>query len=211
MRTARISFFVALVLAFAPPVFSQESSKEWRGNNSIVSRMVTMVTRDQASWGAMWELAGQKPPQTVDFRSYMAIGIFMGMRPSGGYSPEILKLAETSDSIIVEWQEKQPTGTATQALTSPWVIKILPRAEKPVGFRSENVVSLPPPEYERFEKSHQQVMDRMKAAEAKAKVMGREQNEMLEEKNRLEADNQRLRREVETLQKKIGSVRDTTR
>jgi hypothetical protein len=63
--------------------------------------------------------------------------VWLGTRPTGGYDVEIVATRRDGNALVVEYVEHRPPADAivTQALTSPFHIVKLPRADGPVRFR----------------------------------------------------------------------------
>ena len=45
----------------------------------------------------------------------MIVGVFLGARPTAGYEPEIVRVVRDGESLVVEWRERAPSDTGTQA------------------------------------------------------------------------------------------------
>jgi hypothetical protein len=97
-----------------------------------------VVCRDRAAWQQLWEehMADddRSSPPTIDFSTRAAIGVFVGNRPSSGWTVEITS-AETSDGggsrgarLTVSYEIRPPIGLAQDVLTNPFHIVSLPRA-----------------------------------------------------------------------------------
>lgn len=76
----------------------------------------------------------------IDFSREMAVAVFSGTKPTGGYSVEITKVIETDDEVKVSAVETSPGSgcIVTQALTSPYSIVKIPKIDKPVTFTVES-------------------------------------------------------------------------
>ena len=80
------------------------------------------VVRTTEEWVALWKAhAPERPLPAVDFTTHMVLGVFLGTRPTSGYSVEIRQAVSGSDPIRVEYADRRPdpqTMTA-QILTAP--------------------------------------------------------------------------------------------
>ena len=107
-----------------------------RGQNSGIAdaREVTVATA--AEWNALWTLHRGGAAPTVDFTKHLVAGVFLGTRPTGGYSVEIVAARRDATGIVIEYYERTPAPDVlvTQALTSPFHLVTLERVES-VRFR----------------------------------------------------------------------------
>lgn len=123
----------AHALAQIAPDFVVEGQAEWSGANSTVLSFTTRIAIGDDEWQAMWRLTGNTPPGPLP-ESAMAIGIFVGQRPSGGHGVRITGFEPDDDFVIVTYEEEMPDSGlfTTQALTYPWTIRVFPRVRLPV-------------------------------------------------------------------------------
>jgi hypothetical protein len=135
---------VVLVVAFglagcgvSVPLLSGDEEMEWRGLSSAVDKHATAVARTQKDWLQLWALTGMKPPRELDVGEEVAIAIFLGTRRTGGYQPQIIRIADNDGGRTVEWRELEPPQGAAvvQVITNPWLIKVLPAADGAIRFR----------------------------------------------------------------------------
>jgi hypothetical protein len=108
-----------------------------QGRISGIDERREVVVRSAAEWDALWRQhssSGAAP--AVDFSTEMVAAIFLGTRPTGGYSLDILSAAPLGGALIVEYTERRPGGDAivTQVLTAPFHMIRLPRFDGPVRF-----------------------------------------------------------------------------
>lgn len=103
------------------------------------------VVRNQAEWAALWKAhAPERPAPDVDFSKSMVLGVFLGSRPTSGYSVEILRVLAGPETKV-EYAERQPdpqTMTA-QILTAPCHIVAVAKQDGAVKFER---VEAPPRE-----------------------------------------------------------------
>lgn len=118
------------------------SEREWRGNYSGQAKPLTAVAKTKEDWQYFWEIAGQsKPSYSFDPFEEIAIGIFIGLRRTGGYSVEIVSLEEREGYFVIEYVEHKPHPGefVIQSLTTPFLIKIFPRIDLEVIFQEVTV------------------------------------------------------------------------
>ena len=67
----------------------------------------------------------------VDFSKEMVIGVFLGEKPTGGYSVEITDVLKQKDYIefLIKINEPDPDEIVTEAITSPYHIIRLKRSD----------------------------------------------------------------------------------
>jgi len=134
-------------IAQAPPGIAGQF--EWSGTQASVQGRTTIVARTEQEWQNMWQLAATPAPGPLP-QGWMGIGIFLGMRQTAGYSVVIEGVTEqvttdqrfteqglpASREMVISYGERTPPpGTMTaQVLTSPYVIRIVPRSDWPTRF-----------------------------------------------------------------------------
>jgi VWFA-related protein len=108
-----------------------------RGPMSGVDVYREAVARTPAEFEALWSgLPMRRPAPRVNFDSTMIVGLFLGTRPTAGYSVEFVGLKRDGETLVVEYVEHQPDeGTAnSQILTTPYAIAGVPMYAGPVRF-----------------------------------------------------------------------------
>lgn len=115
------------------PAIGDETA--WGGVLSAGATDMRVTARDQRDWDILWQLVGREPPGALPDGA-MAVGIFLGTRPTAGYSVEFVGTSETPDQITVEWREQTPgpDQMLAQVVTAPWTIQLLPATDRAVGF-----------------------------------------------------------------------------
>jgi hypothetical protein len=108
-----------------------------KGLHSAVDdgRQITARTPDE--WTKVWRLHDfDRPAPKVDFVREMVVGVFMGSRPTGGFSVEIVGTRQEGGALIVQYRESMPgPGSMTaQVLTSPFHLVSVPRLDGDVKF-----------------------------------------------------------------------------
>lgn len=110
-----------------------------QGSSSAIDEARQVVARNVAEWRELWTLHGNPGPlPVVDFSSEMAVAVFLGTRPTGGYAVEVLGYRRDGESVVVEYAERapDPERLVTQALTAPFHVITMPRHEGAVRFRN---------------------------------------------------------------------------
>jgi hypothetical protein len=109
-----------------------------QGLNSGIDDTRAVVVRSQAEWDALWKShAGVQPAPSVDFARELVAAVFLGTRPTAGFTAEITGYRRDGSALIVEYVERGPAadGLVAQVLTSPFHIVKLPRFDGPVRFQ----------------------------------------------------------------------------
>ena len=133
--------------AQAPPGI--DGRFEWSGAQAGVQGRTTLIARTEQEWQDMWQLAATPAPGPLP-QGWMAIGIFLGMRQTAGFSVAIEGITEqvttdqrftqqglpASREVVISYGERAPAPGAmsAQVLTSPYVIRIVPRIDWPTRF-----------------------------------------------------------------------------
>jgi hypothetical protein len=139
-----VSYAFALALAAAALMQASQSPSSPgalrtidRGAQSNIDSTRQAVARTEAEFVALWKAHNyEKPAPAVDFTREMVVAVFMGSRPTGGFSVEIVSAAERGGEIVVGYRERLPSADAmtAQVLTSPYHIAAIPKSEKAVRF-----------------------------------------------------------------------------
>jgi PrcB C-terminal len=114
----------------------------WRGETSRAQSQTFLVARAEAEWQALWRLAGRPAPGVMP-EGLMALGIFIGTRPTTGYAVDIVRLRNARqgaerDRFVVDYREIIPRPsdgvTTAQSLTSPYAIMLVDRTDSLVRY-----------------------------------------------------------------------------
>lgn len=94
-----------------------------------------VVARTPFAWRALWEGIGRPPPVEFDASRGIAAAVFLGLRRTGGYGLTIESVERRGAFMVVRIVEVRPAPDAmvTQALTSPYLIRMIPKTEFPVA------------------------------------------------------------------------------
>jgi hypothetical protein len=106
---------------------------EWRGQYDGPNEAKMMVARNPDEFRGIAGIFGAPTVSKlhvksgVDFGTHMLVAISMGQRPTGGYAVSIEDTIERDGVLYVRYREQTPKGgVVTQALTSPYHLKLLP-------------------------------------------------------------------------------------
>jgi protease stability complex PrcB-like protein len=108
-----------------------------RGAHSNVDGPRQAVVRTPAEWTALWRAHDyDTPAPAVDFSREMVVAVFMGSRPTAGYTVEIVSVKEAGGSLVVSYREQSPARDAltAQVLTAPFHIAAVPKFVGDVRF-----------------------------------------------------------------------------
>jgi hypothetical protein len=138
-----ISLLLAFALAQATLAFALAQATGGppvtvaRGESSAVDELKQTVARTSAEWEALWKAhAGAQPAPKVDLSQRLVVAVFLGTRPTAGYTVEVRATRVEGGALVVEYVEQRPDpGDITaQVITSPFHIVTVPRHEGPVRF-----------------------------------------------------------------------------
>jgi hypothetical protein len=102
-----------------------------KGDQSNIETPTQVLARTESEWTALWRRhAGDREKPPIDFSREMVVGVFMGSRPTGGFSTAIVTSMEVKGVLVVRYTETIPSREAVtaQVLTSPYHLVAIPRA-----------------------------------------------------------------------------------
>jgi protease stability complex PrcB-like protein len=109
-----------------------------RGDLSQIDEPRQVVVRTAAEWSALWKqhAGGVKPP-AIDLTRSIVIGVFLGSRPTAGYTVEITRIENEDAALVVTYREQGPAADAmvAQMLTAPFHIVRTQSHSGPVRFQ----------------------------------------------------------------------------
>jgi hypothetical protein len=134
-----IKFFASALLAISAAIIQGEQPLRIldKGEQSNMDDGRQAVVRSPDEWQALWRLhAPDRPQPVVDFSREMVAAVFLGTRPTAGFSVEILDWREEAGALVVRYRETRPAkGLLTaQVITSAYAIVALPRRDGAVRF-----------------------------------------------------------------------------
>lgn len=115
-----------------------------RGQYSGIEEKKYAIVTSREEWEKLWEklhkfTAPLPDLPVIDFTSEIVLGVFLGTRPTGGYSIEIYELRACDDRIraFVKSQAPEPEDMVTTALTQPYHIVSLKATGKEIEFKEK--------------------------------------------------------------------------
>jgi hypothetical protein len=98
------------------------------GTSSLIDEPREVVIRTQTEWQTFWKTHSTQPAPVVDFSKSIVAGVFLGMRPTGGYSVSIRTVRRTPTGAVVEYLSSTPDKNqmVIQMLTSPFHLIAIP-------------------------------------------------------------------------------------
>jgi hypothetical protein len=124
-----------IVLALAQAVLPFATVAQGAMSNIEEPRQV--VVRTDAEWQALWKQHGRAAMPAVDFTQSTVVAVFLGTRPTAGFSVAITAVKTEGTRTVVEYRERAPSRDAFvgQVLTSPFHAVRLARTAGVVEFR----------------------------------------------------------------------------
>ena len=112
-----------------------------KGDQSNVDDAKRVLIRTEAEWATLWKQhAPDHPRPAVDFSKEMVVAVFMGSRPSAGFSTTITGATAAKGALIVRYTETKPgpSSVSAQILTFPYHIVAIAKADvKDVKFQKD--------------------------------------------------------------------------
>ena len=102
-----------------------------KGDQSNIDETRKVLVRTDAEWTALWQQhAPNRPRPAIDFGQEMVIGLFMGSRPTAGFSTAVISATAGNGVLIVRYSETFPApGRVTaQVLSFPFDLVAIPKA-----------------------------------------------------------------------------------
>lgn len=108
------------------------------GDASQIEEPRQAVARTRAEWTALWKAhGGEGRPPEVDLARSTVIGVFLGTRPTAGYTVEITRIEKRDTDLVVTYREGKPAPSdmVSQVLTAPFHIVRTDSHRGPVRFQ----------------------------------------------------------------------------
>jgi len=108
-----------------------------QGTSSQVDEPRKVIVRSAEEFQALWKTHSTAPLPKVDFSKSIVVGVFLGMRPTAGYTVGIQAVRRTEGGAVVEYIEGVPDKSrmVAQVLTSPFHLVSIPSDVKTVEFK----------------------------------------------------------------------------
>ena len=107
------------------------------GDQSDIETKREAVVRTAAEWTALWKQLGSSRPQpAVDFTRSTVLGVFLGSRPTAGFSVAIVTVDRQGAELVVTYRERRPNPTdmVAQMLTAPYLLVTIEKFDGRVRF-----------------------------------------------------------------------------
>ena len=101
-----------------------------KGPSSQFDTAKQVSARTAVEWANLWtQHAGERVRPNVDFNKEVVAAVFLGSRPTAGYSVEIVRARQQGTTLVVSYKETRPApdSVAAQVLTSPYAIVAIPK------------------------------------------------------------------------------------
>jgi len=136
-------FMLALIAAFLMTLQAPAAIRSIdKGLDSQMDAARQATARTAAEWEALWRLhGGERTRPPVDFGKEIVVAVFMGSRPSAGFSVEIVGTRVDGPALVVQYRETRPAADAfvAQVLTMPYHIAAVPRRAGVTDVRFEKI------------------------------------------------------------------------
>jgi hypothetical protein len=108
-----------------------------QGTRSQIQEPRQVVVRTAADWQTLWMAHDSSAAPSVDFSRAIVVGVFLGSRPTAGFSVRITAVSAKDGSAVVQYVEGRPRpgGMTAQVLTSPFHLVTVPRTIETVVFK----------------------------------------------------------------------------
>ncbi len=107
----------------AAPSTGMAATSLGSGSQSGIGERREVVIRTPEELSALWaqHAPGTEPP-AVAFANRVVVGVFLGEKPTAGYSVEIQKVSRSANALEVQYVERTPAAGAMQAqvITTPF-------------------------------------------------------------------------------------------
>ena len=100
----------------------------WTGAFCGVASPSHRVVETPKAWAALWKEIG-KPAPTVDLSGKVAVAVFLGERPTGGWSVAFDEPAPGPKGPVVRYSVRAPEGMVSQSFTQPWAVRVFARTK----------------------------------------------------------------------------------
>jgi hypothetical protein len=112
--------------AQAPTEKNMTTTLEWKGQTGGPAAPGHKAINDEDEWKSLWAELGKDAP-ALDFKRYAAVAVFIGEKPTGGYTAVFDEPVDQDGDLLVRYRVPRPSGFTTQAFTSAWRVRAFPR------------------------------------------------------------------------------------
>lgn len=111
----------------APAPAKKETPKmEWKGQYGGAPEAGHRLITDKKGWDALWRVLGKEAP-ALDLKAYNAVAVFIGEKPTGGWTATFDEPREKDGDVLVAYRVHAPKGFTTQAFSQPYLVKAFPK------------------------------------------------------------------------------------
>lgn len=135
-------FFVAVILWQAAYASTKLFTTLVKGVYSGLSERTLVEVRSEEEWNSLWAkhvaTVSPKPDAPlIDFSKDMVVGVFTGVKPSGGYEVEIVKIESDEKVMTVFYREVRPSpeDIVSAVMTQPYHLIKTERQDIQIEFR----------------------------------------------------------------------------
>jgi hypothetical protein len=100
--------------------------QEWKGQYGGPIEPGSLVAADEDAWRRAWKRVGKDAPP-LDFSKFVGVMVFVGEKPTGGWTVAFDEPAAKGDDLVVRYRVPKPGGFTTQAFAQPWKARAFPR------------------------------------------------------------------------------------
>ena len=100
--------------------------QEAKGQNDGPPGPGGVVCADQGAWQRAWKQVGKDAPP-LDFEKFVGVMVFVGEKPTGGWTVVFDEPAAKGDDVVVRYRVPKPGGFTTQAFAQPWKARAVRR------------------------------------------------------------------------------------
>lgn len=142
VSAALVALFLLLAGCAGVPAATIQQETEWRGSRGGKAAFSVVVARTSSAWDTLWDGIGSPPPREIDSNLEIAVAIFLGQRRTGGYGVTTESVERRDGFMVVRFQETRPAPDAmvTMALTSPYLVRLIPKTDLPIAFESADAI-----------------------------------------------------------------------
>jgi len=110
----------------AAPVEKTMTIQEWKGQMGGPAVRGHQIVTDETVWKGVWRELGKDAP-ALDFATHAAVAVYVGERPTGGFTAVFDEPVARGDDLLVRYRIPKPAGFATQAFAYPWKVRAFPK------------------------------------------------------------------------------------
>lgn len=139
-KARQFVFGMWLIPVFCYSPAATQSVTAWSGMFCELKIATAYLILNQGDWEKTWLKVQNSTPPQIDFEKNSIAAVFLGQRPTAGYSVKIKEIKEKPKEVHIIFGEKKPAKDrmVAQVLTQPYLIKIVPKLNprKKVVFHS---------------------------------------------------------------------------